>query len=177
MVESGANLVRWMHVTPWKQDIESCDRVGLIQAMPAGDAEKDVTGPRWTQRTELMRDAIIYNGNLSFSTRTKTMDVMNAGEYVSFVERFYGKGSNAWNALGWKERDANGNPIESAGTYDTDWQNEIFRTAVSHDHNVTVQGGLKTKDAKMYAMPYRVSLGFTGQEGIIESSDYKRFTF
>ncbi|MBO4673240.1 MAG: DUF4982 domain-containing protein [Bacteroidaceae bacterium] len=63
MVESGGNLVRWMHVTPWKQDIESCDRVGLIQAMPAGDAEKDVDDARWTQRTELMRDAIIYNRN------------------------------------------------------------------------------------------------------------------
>ncbi len=63
MVESGGNMVRWMHVTPWKQDIESCDRVGLPQAMPAGDAEKDVEGPRWTQRTELMRDAIIYNRN------------------------------------------------------------------------------------------------------------------
>ena len=63
MVESGGNLVRWMHVTPWKQDIESCDRVGLIQAMPAGDAEKDVEGPRWEQRKELMRDAIIYNRN------------------------------------------------------------------------------------------------------------------
>ena len=63
MVESGGNLVRWMHVTPWKQDIESCDRVGLIQAMPAGDAEKDVEGARWNQRTELMRDAIIYNRN------------------------------------------------------------------------------------------------------------------
>ncbi len=63
IVKSNGNLVRWMHVTPWKQDIESCDRVGLIQAMPAGDAEKDVTGPRWAQRTELMRDAIIYNRN------------------------------------------------------------------------------------------------------------------
>ena len=63
MVESGANLVRWMHVTPWKQDVESCDRVGLIQAMPAGDAEKDVDGARWQQRTQLMRDAIIYNRN------------------------------------------------------------------------------------------------------------------
>ena len=63
MVQSGGNLVRWMHVTPWKQDIESCDRVGLIQAMPAGDAEKDVEGSRWQQRTELMRDAIIYNRN------------------------------------------------------------------------------------------------------------------
>jgi hypothetical protein len=63
MVESNANLVRWMHITPWKQDIESCDRVGLIQAMPAGDAEKDVEGIRWTQRTQVMRDAIIYNRN------------------------------------------------------------------------------------------------------------------
>ena len=62
-VESGGNLVRWMHVTPWKQDIESCDRVGLIQAMPAGDAEKDVEGRRWEQRVDLMRDAIIYNRN------------------------------------------------------------------------------------------------------------------
>ena len=63
MVESGGNLVRWMHVCPWKQDIESCDRVGLIQAMPAGDAERDVEGRRWEQRVELMRDAIIYNRN------------------------------------------------------------------------------------------------------------------
>lgn len=63
MVESGANLVRWMHVTPWKQDIESCDRVGLMQAMPAGDSEKDVDGRRWEHRMEVMRDAIIYNRN------------------------------------------------------------------------------------------------------------------
>ena len=63
MVESGANMVRWMHVTPSKQDIESCDRVGLPQAMSAGDAEKDVDGARWQQRTAVMRDAIIYNRN------------------------------------------------------------------------------------------------------------------
>ncbi|NDW12617.1 DUF4982 domain-containing protein [Bacteroides sp. 214] len=63
MVKSNANLVRWMHVTPWKQDVESCDRVGLIQAMPAGDAEKDAKGRQWEQRVELMRDAIIYNRN------------------------------------------------------------------------------------------------------------------
>lgn len=63
MVEDNANLVRWMHVTPWKQDVESCDRVGLIQAMPAGDAERDVEGQQWNQRKELMRDAIIYNRN------------------------------------------------------------------------------------------------------------------
>ena len=63
MVESNANLVRWMHVTPWKQDVESCDRVGLMRIMPAGDSEGDSKDSRWEQRLELMRDAIIYNRN------------------------------------------------------------------------------------------------------------------
>ena len=63
IIEAGGNLVRWMHVTPWQQDVESCDRVGLLQAMPAGDAEADVTGIQWEQRKSLMRDAIIYNRN------------------------------------------------------------------------------------------------------------------
>ena len=63
IVEGNGNLVRWMHVTPWKQDVESCDRMGLIEAMPAGDAENDVDGRQWEQRVELMRDAIIYNRN------------------------------------------------------------------------------------------------------------------
>ena len=63
ITEGNGNMVRWMHVTPWKQDVESFDRMGLIQAMPAGDAEKDVFDHRWKQRKELMRDAIIYNRN------------------------------------------------------------------------------------------------------------------
>ncbi|WP_395406216.1 DUF4982 domain-containing protein [Pseudoduganella sp. UC29_106] len=63
IVEGNGNLVRWMHTTPWKQDIESLDRQGIMQAMPAGDAEADVTGRRWEQRIAVMRDAIIYNRN------------------------------------------------------------------------------------------------------------------
>lgn len=63
MVEENANTVRWMHITPSKQEVESCDRVGLIQAMPAGDHEGDCEGRQWQQRVEVMRDAIIYNRN------------------------------------------------------------------------------------------------------------------
>ena len=62
-VESNANFVRWMHVAPWRQDVESCDRVGLMQMLPAGDSEKDVTGRRWEHRKDVMRDAIIYFRN------------------------------------------------------------------------------------------------------------------
>jgi beta-galactosidase len=62
-VQSNGNLIRWMHITPWRQDVESLDRVGLMQAMPAGDSEADVTGRRWEQRIEVMRDSMIYNRN------------------------------------------------------------------------------------------------------------------
>jgi beta-galactosidase len=62
-LESNANLIRWMHITPWKQDVESLDRLGLMQALPAGDSEADVSGRRWEQRIEAMRDAIVYNRN------------------------------------------------------------------------------------------------------------------
>jgi beta-galactosidase len=63
MVESNANLVRWMYATPWKQDVESCDRIGLMEVMPVGDSEKDLNEKMWEQRKEEMQDAIIYNRN------------------------------------------------------------------------------------------------------------------
>lgn len=63
MIDHSANLFRWMHVAPWRQDVESCDRMGVLQMLPAGDAERDVTGRRWEQRKELMRDVIIYYRN------------------------------------------------------------------------------------------------------------------
>lgn len=63
LIDHNANFYRWMHVTPWKQDVESCDRVGVMQMLPAGDSERDVTGRRWEQRKDLMRDAIIYYRN------------------------------------------------------------------------------------------------------------------
>ncbi len=58
--------------------------------------------------------------------------------------------------------------ISTLGNADTDWQNEIFRTAVSTKHSLSVQGGLKD-------MPYRVSLGFEDNNGIVKTSWMKRF--
>ncbi len=63
MVASGGNMVRWMHIMPQRQDVESCDRVGLPQAVPAGDSERDVEGRRWEHRLAVMADAIVENRN------------------------------------------------------------------------------------------------------------------
>lgn len=114
-----------------------------------------------------------YNGTVSFSSVAKKLDVMNAAEYVSFIKNQYGEGSAAYNGLGWKEFNEDGTPNVAAGTYDTDWQDEIFRVGVSQDHNLSLTGGLGNEN---WSMPYRVSLGYTNQKGILEGSDYSRFT-
>ena len=116
---------------------------------------------------------VSYNGTLSVSTIAKKMDVMNAKEYVDFIKNYYGEDSSAYQGLGWKEFNADGTPNYAAGTFDTDWQDEIYRNGISHEHNVSLTGGISKQS---WSMPYRVSVGYTGQEGILKGSDYKRFT-
>ncbi len=99
MVESGASLVRWMHVTPWKQDVESCDRVGLLEMMPAGDSERDSQGHAWTQRVEVMRDAIIYNRNnpsiLVYESGNNGISEPHMAEMKALRDRFDPHGGRA----------------------------------------------------------------------------------
>src|SRR5688500_6609477 len=99
MVESGGNLVRWMHITPSKQDVESADRVGLLQAMPAGDAERDADGRQWEQRTALMRDAIIYHRNspsiLFYESGNESISEAHMAEMRAVRDRYDPHGGRA----------------------------------------------------------------------------------
>ena len=104
-----------------------------------------------------------YNGNVSISAKKKTVEVLSGPEFQNFIRNMYGEDSDAYRALGYL--DANGNQQFA----DTDWQKEIFRTAASTDHNLTMSGGLKN-------MPYRVSLGYTNQQGILKTSSFQRYT-
>ena len=101
-----------------------------------------------------MAPKVSYNGNVSYSVKRKNLDVLDAAEYTRFIKNYYGEGSEAAALL---------------GNTETDWQDEIFHSAVSSDHNVTVQGGLKN-------MPYRVSAGYTDQNGILKTSNFQRAT-
>ena len=97
---------------------------------------------------------VSYNGNVSASVIKKYADVLDGNQYRDLVKQLYGTESGRYALL---------------GNANTDWQKEIYRTALSHDHNITVAGGLAN-------MPYRLSVGFTGQQGIVETSDFKRLT-
>ncbi len=97
---------------------------------------------------------ISYNGSVTMSTRQKSLDVMNGDEFRDFVTNLYGAGSDEASYL---------------GTANTDWQKEIYRTAISHDHNLSVAGSAGW-------LPYRVSVGYTDQQGILKTSDFKRGT-
>jgi beta-galactosidase len=96
---SNANLIRWMHIAPWKQDVESLDRIGLMQAMPAGDSEADVTGKRWDQRIVAMRDAIVYNRNspsiLFYESGNKGVSVEHMREMKALRDQFDPYGGRA----------------------------------------------------------------------------------
>jgi len=61
--ESHGNYVRWMHISPQRVDVTSCDKFGIAEVCPAGDGEHDVFDRQWEQRMEVMRDSMIYFRN------------------------------------------------------------------------------------------------------------------
>ena len=90
-----------------------------------------------------------YNGDVTISTIAKKYDTLNAAQYKSLCEQL-------------------GLDTSKLGDADTNWQDEIFRTAVSHSHSVSMQGGLKN-------MPYRVSVGYNVANGTVKTSWMRRF--
>lgn len=98
---------------------------------------------------------ISYSSTYSVSTKTKTLDVLTADEFREFVPTVTGVPDDA-----------------EFGTANTDWQDEIYRTAFATDQNISITGRIKPM-----ASPYRVSVGYTNQDGIIETNNYQRVSF
>lgn len=95
---------------------------------------------------------VSYNGSVSVSTIQKRYDVLDGDEYRTYAQQIFGDELPA-----------------SLGTANTDWQDEIFRPAISTDHHVSINGGLKN-------LPYRISLGYNYNDGIVKTSNFQRFT-
>lgn len=99
--------------------------------------------------------SVRYDGNTSVSSAVKFLDVYSADELRK---------------LAYDKKDLFGvSSFTRLGNSETNWQKEIFRTAVSQDHNVSVTGAYKS-------LPYRVSIGHTIQNGIMKNTDLQRTT-
>ena len=59
--------------------------------------------------------------------------------------------------------------ISRLGSNDTDWQREIYETARAQNNSFSVSGGLLN-------MPFRASLGYTDQDGILMGDNFNRMT-
>ncbi len=105
-----------------------------------------------TKKGNSGRLKVSYNNNVTLSTVTKTADVLNADEYRALV---MAQGTTAQKAL------------LSLGR--TNWQDQIFRDAITVDNNISFTGGIKK-------FPYRLSLGYMNQDGILKTDNLQRGT-
>lgn len=95
---------------------------------------------------------ISFNTTNSLQVRTQTADMLSRGEFINIVNS---NGTDAQKAL--------------LGTANTDWNDEIYNVAFGTDNNLSFSGKLKN-------IPYRVSLGYYNQDGILRTDNAERIT-
>ena len=95
-----------------------------------------------------------YNGNFSFYTAPRKVNVYGAKAYKDLMEQRYAGQDNVLKLL---------------GNSQTDWQSEIFRNSFGMDHFISASGGSKY-------LPYRFSAGYSDQSGILKTDNLKRTT-
>lgn len=114
-----------------------------------------------TKRGEEGKPKVTYEGYVGWQQLPKTLDVMNLPEYA----RFYNVRATIF---GWGEReDYKDMNLLTDGT---DWQDELFRTAFMHNHQLNISGGNQ-------AMHYSLSGGYLSQDGIGVGSGFDRASF
>jgi len=93
-----------------------------------------------------------FSTQFSLANVSKKADVFSADEIRNIVR-------------------SNGNPTYEnlLGGFRTDWQDQIYQTALSNDNNVSMSGAVKS-------MPYRLSLGNLTQTGVLKTDELKRTT-
>ncbi len=99
--------------------------------------------------------SISYNLNASISTPIKYLDVYSGDEFRQI----------AYDNVDIYDVD----DLDLLGNENTNWQDEIFRTTFSQDHNLALSGAYKF-------LPYRISIGYTDQNGILLNTGLDRYT-
>lgn len=113
-----------------------------------------------TKKGSSGRMRINYSGNISIGKVTKTIDVMDGPTFEKFINEYNPAYASM---LGVME---NGKQV----MHNTNWQDAIFRTSVSTDHNLSIRSNL------FKSIPARFSFGYNNTQGIVKTNDYDRYT-
>ena len=100
---------------------------------------------------------VTYDGNVSFGTVLKHMQVFTGDQLRAYATAAGQSAQSNYYLM-------NDN---------IDWFNQIYRTAISTDHNISLMGGVKNK---VVDMPYRASVGYTLNNGAVKGSQMQRVT-
>jgi TonB-dependent starch-binding outer membrane protein SusC len=98
-----------------------------------------------------------YNGQASIGVNPNRIETYSGDDFKAMVDQKYADGLPGLNAKS----------LTRLGAENTDWQKQIYQTAVGQDHNLSLSGTVST-------IPYRVSLGYTNKNGTLKTTDFKR---
>jgi TonB-linked SusC/RagA family outer membrane protein len=105
-----------------------------------------------TKKGQSGKPVINFSTQFSVATLPKEAPVLSASQFRNYVK-------------------ANGDSAQIAtmGTANTDWQKEIYKTALGTDNNLSVSGTAGI-------LPYRVSVGYSDQNGILKTTSMQRYS-
>lgn len=94
-----------------------------------------------------------FNTTNSLQTRAQMVDMLSRDEFVNVINQF---GTDNQKSL--------------LGTANTDWNDEVYRTAFGTDNNLSVSGSIDKW------LPFRVSVGNYNQSGLVRKDNVERWT-
>ena len=94
-----------------------------------------------------------FNTTNSMQTRAQMVDMLSRDEFVNVINQY---GTDNQKSL--------------LGTANTDWNDEVYRTAFGTDNNLSVSGSIDKW------LPFRVSVGYYNQSGLVRKDNVERWT-
>jgi len=107
-----------------------------------------------TKKGQAGKPQVNFTANMYVNHARNTWEVLDADAYRSLMTQYWGEGSEA---------------VLAMGNANTNWQDEVLRTTISHDYSLSVGGTAGF-------LPYRVSASYTQSNGIIKTSSMDRVT-
>ena len=115
-----------------------------------------------------------YSSNVTIGKVGKKIDMMNGKQFTNFIQTYH---PSLTNSLGIDDPstavidDLSTPEVEGRILSNTDWQDAIYRTSISTDHNFSAKANLYGK------IPFRASVGYTRNEGLVKTNDYERLSY